>query len=588
MSSDPGPGPGFQGDFSFVNVDASSLSTLPHRQRVTRHVHGYRRWKKGQDARRLLESSRFHEAVDPQLKPLKAVPSRASRKERVPPRPAQASPSSARSSIRSLPPLLDVVLLNSNGNSNFGPSSAFQEELTALTSSLLDFERSCVIPAVREVELRMAAKEHVPHQSPFTETWIAGSKAYLYDSIANHSYLSRIAATRYMVTANTVHLDEAHRLRYRGVASLKEYMTTTPHISIPRLYRALLMLLFADSSLGDTQAFYQHVTVLKDILATHQDEVFADPSFNLRHYIGIIYLEVQSAVMNFSTASVDLSPDGWVEKQLLPLWEDVSPYLSTSRSDADRNLDSCLQGDIRALFLDAQEMMDMIAKIRSQNSPSCQAWVYAVSKTIMTVGRLMNFYAHLDVAGTLCQEMRTLMNSATLQKLEVAAATLCAIYWLRELCGIENLRMTEHTRLFAWNPVMLNRLRQILTFYDAAAYMNMSAEQPQISPNPRRRLWLWIVWTGAMAEQSIASSSTSMTVSSSPSYTVNNDEKDGWFTGRFYDLVRETGIGWGSGSQLRSRCQAILERFPQLHFYGIDNIMRTRSGSGNEWMAEWA
>ncbi|OQU94105.1 hypothetical protein CLAIMM_00516 [Cladophialophora immunda] len=538
------PDPMFQGDFSFVNVDASSLSTLPHRQRVTRHVHGYRRWKKGQDARRLLESSRFHEAIDPQLKPLKSVPSRAIREERPP---ETAQPSSSSRSIRSLPPLLDVVLLNNSPD----PPNILPEQRTATTNSLLDFERDCVVPALRELELRMTAKENVPSQAPFTETWVAECKAYLYDSIANHSYLSRIAATRYMITANPEHLDTAHKLRYQGVAALKEYMTTTPHISIPRLYRALLILLFADSSLGDRQAFYQHVTVLKDIFATHQDEVFADPSFNFHHYISVIYLEVQVAVMNLSMTSVDLSENAWAEKQFLPLWEEVSPHFLTMRSEADQNLDSYLQGEIRALFLDAQEALDIIVKIRRQISlNTSQTWMYAVSKIILTVGRLTNLYAHLDVPGILCQENHLTMWTPILQKLEVAAATLCAIYWLRELGGIENIRMTEAMRLFTWNPIMLSQLQQILTVYGAAI---LDTAGPQ-ADSGRLTLMLWVLWTGATVEHS----------ASSPGFLV--DESESWFTGRFSDLVTKAGI------RSMPQCQSILDHILQLH--GMQTIPR--------------
>ncbi|OAP63981.1 hypothetical protein AYL99_03208 [Fonsecaea erecta] len=537
----------FQGNFSFVNVDASSLSTLPHRQRVTRHVHGYRRWKKGQDARRLLESSRFHEVFDSQSKSLTPVSSRATREER-PCEPAPAPPSSR--SIRNLPPLLDIVLLNSHAD----PSSVLPEQLAVTTNSLLDFERDCVVPAVKELELRLTAKENVPSRTPFTQTWIADSKASLYDSIANNSYLSRIAATRYMVTANPEHLDAAHKFRHKGVASIREYMTTTPRINIPRLYRALLLLLFADSWLGDRQAFYQHVTVLQDIFASHQDEVLTDPSFNIQHCISVICLEVQFAVMNFSAPSVDLRPNGWAEKQFLPLWEEVSACFLTSRPETGQNLDPYLQGDIRTLFLDAQEALDVVANIGRQAPPSpspnsSQIPVYAVSKTMLTVGRLMNLYAHLDVDTILCHENTMAISSRVLPKLEVASAALCAIYWLREMSGIENIRMTEHIRLFTWNPSMLSKLRHILTVYEAA---EMDTTGPQEDNLGRERgrlpLLLWILWTAATVEHSISTLNFSTATTS-----------ETWFTQRFSQLARNAGI------ESMSQCQVILDRILQVH-----------------------
>ncbi|KIW92349.1 uncharacterized protein Z519_07333 [Cladophialophora bantiana CBS 173.52] len=538
----------FQGVFSFVNVDAASLSTLPHRQQVTRHVHGYRRWKKGQDARRLRESSRFHETIESQFNPQKFTPSRAIREDN-PSETAQIP--SPPSPVRSLPRLLDVVLLNGNSD----PFDVLPQQLTATANSLLGFERDCVVPAVRELELRMAAKDNVPRQAAFTETWITESKAYLYDSIAIHSYLSRIAASRYMFTSSPEYLDAARKFRHKGVASLKEYMTTAPRINILRLYRAVLILLLADSSLGDRRALYQHVTALKDIFATHHAVLFADPSFNLHHYISVIYLEVQFAAMNFSRTCIDVGPNGWVEKQFLPLWEKVSPRFPISRSEADQNLDSYLKGDIRTLYLDAQETLDIIMRIRRRTPlDTSQTWVYAMSKIILTAGRLMNLYAHLDVQTILCQSDRITVSSV-LQKLELASASLCAIYWLRELGGIESISMTEQTRLFTWNPVMLCRLRQILTVYEAAQ-LGTSEEQDNSGRLP---LLLWFLWTGAMVEHSI----------SSP--TVSATESENWFIRRFSDLVGKAEI------ESASHCQSILDHILRLH--GM------RPGSGDGWTA---
>ncbi|KAJ9615211.1 hypothetical protein H2200_001285 [Cladophialophora chaetospira] len=536
----------FKGDFSFVNVDASSLSTLPHRQQVTRHVHGYRRWKKGQEARRLRESSRFHEPVESKSTSQRTVPRHTFRRDRQPHSPAVPV---LPITIRTLPSLIDVILLNGNSD----PFDALPEQLTATVNSLLGFERDCIFPSIKELESRMTPRRIASRESTFTATWINDSTAYLYDNIAIHSYLARIATHRYMFTSQPEFLDAAHEFRRKGVASLKEYMTNTPQLDIPRLYRALLILLWADSALGDRNAFQHHVTVLKDIFQSHHDVLSADPSFHVHHFVSIVYFEVQFAVMTLSSIPLDLSHNEWVEKQLTSLWSQVSPSFPFSKAEADRSLDHHLEGDVRSLYLDAQEILDIIRLMRTNSLlHTSLTWAYAMSKTILTVGRLVNLYANLDIENVLLHPSGSNPNMQTVQKLETAAACLCAMYWLRELAGIENVYMTDKMKLFAWNPIMLNRLDRLVS-----AYSELSSHDFQhVDDDGSLRLLLWLSWTGAMAEQSMLSP-----------FQVGDDQD--LFTKHFRELC--------SRAEIRSlpQCQRVLDQFLQLH--------DMRPDSGDDW-----
>ena len=535
----------FKGDFSFVNVDATSLSTLPHRQQVTRHVHGYRRWKKGQEARRLRESSKFHDGADRHSTTQQLAPKPAA----GPPQPPDVSFSSG--TIRSLPPLLDVILLNGNSD----PFDALPEQMTATVNSLLSFERDCIFPSIKELELRMTEKENAFRETAFTATWIDETKAYLYDSIAIHSYLSRIATNRYMITSRPEFLDAAHQFRRKGVASLKQYMTSTSQIDVLRLYRALLILLFADSSLGDRDAFHQHLAVLKDVFESHHDVLFNDPSFNLHHFISVIYFEVQYAVMGLSKTSLDLSPRGWVEKQFMTLWQEVGPTFAFSRLRADQNLDPALDGDLRSLYLDAREILDIITQLRKHTLLNTSStWFYAISKAILTIGRLVNLFVHLDIDSVLHNAEDVNMPASKIRGLEVASASLCAVYWLRELSGIENIPIDKMC-LFTWNPTMLGKLRQILAAYDGVVGQTM----PQQDATGNFRLSLWIVWTGAMAENATLAPATS------------TEEDQNWFRRQFCSLLRRANI------ESEVQCQAVLDSFLQLH--GM------RPSRGNRWDA---
>ena len=541
--------PAFQGDFSFVNVDASSLSTLPHRHQVTRHVHDYRRWKKGQEARRLRESSGFHGVAELNSASRQPTSRPVFREDRPPLLPLVPALSTA---IPILPPLIDVILLNSNS----GPSGTLPVQLTSTISSLLSFERDCIFPSIKAIELRMTPKENASRQTDFTTTWINDSHAYLYDSLAIHSYLARIAATRYIVTSELQFLDAAHEFRRRGVGSLKEYMTTTTQVDIPRLYRALLILPWTDSILMDKEAFQHHAAVLKDIFQSHHDVLSADSSIHIHHFISIVYFEVQYAVMTLSKTSIDLKYDEWIEKQFSPLWNQVSSSFGLSRPGAAHELDAYLQGDIRNLFVDVQEILGIISLMRTNNfSNTALVWMHAISKTIVTTGRLVNLYVSLDVENALT----TLLGigdsngtSSAVQRLESAAACLCAVYWLRELAGIENIHMTGSMSLFVWNPIMLSSLDRLIRAYSGMMF------NPVEQPDDVGSLWLllWLLWTGAMAEQSL------------PSAAVPPEPRD-WFTERFCNHCRRLNIG----SLLQ--CQEVLDRFLQL--YGM------RPSSGDDW-----
>ncbi|KIW64951.1 hypothetical protein PV04_07250 [Phialophora macrospora] len=546
----------FQGDFSFVNVDASSLSTLPHRQQVTRHVHGYRRWRKGQEARRLRESSKFHDAVDRSsgYRPPASRPVLHGSERTLRPAPAAAATAAGQSStIQTLPPLIDVVLLNGNSD----PFAALPVHLTATVNSLLGFQRDRVVPFIREVELRMTPKENAAaRDAGFTTTWINESKAYLYDSIAIHSYLARIAANRYVFTLQPEFLRAAHEFRHQGIASLRQYMTSSS-IDVVRLYRALLILLWPDSALGDRVAFQHHVAVLKDIFRSHHEVLSAASSVNLHYFSSVVYFEVQYAVMGLSSTSLDLGHNEWVEQQFWPLWKQVSPGVPFSRPDAQQNLDPGLLGDIRMLYLDAQEILDLIASMRMHGSVNTSlTWFYAISKTILTVGRLINLYVQLDIEDLLHHPHVLDMTGSATQRLETAAASLCAVYWLRELAGIEGVAMTENMRLFTWNPTMLGKLKQVVMVYNTSVQMNAAQHRDIDGPS---RLLLWVVWTGAMAEHSF------------PHCEAGARDDQNWFTGQFCHLSRRANV------HSVSRCQGILDRFLQLH--GM------RPGNDDAWYA---
>lgn len=541
----------YQGGFVFVNGDGSTPKDLAYRDKVRRQVSDYRRWKKRQRTRQLLESSKFLENV-PQDDTDDSPPESSSTQRPILP-PLSSSPVRLMG-LSKIPRLLEILL--HNGNSD--PFDALPEQVTATVNDLLAFERDCVYPAIKKMEHHIT-----PRETTFSSTWYVETKAYLYDSMAVHSYLSRIATNMYMVTGASPYLDAAHEFRYKGVTALRKYLDSTPNIDVLRLYRGLLILLFADSVLGDRHAMDVHVAILKDIFNSHYHTLTVEPSFNLHHFISIIYHDVQNAVMGLSRISFDLEPKGWVVGQFAPLWNMVSATLGPHIIHRVRNVDSSLSRGLRALFLDVQEIIDIIVTIRRVPSLiGCFTWFHAISKITLAVGRLMTYYADLDVNKVLSSDVdHTTPEPLWLAKLGEAAAALCAVYWVREIGGIESVYLSHDMRMFTANPIIMAKLRTILE-HMYALFGSYSNYRERYHP----QLLVWVLWTGATAEKS-------MQTSVEPAYPGPKRHDDtNWFTRRFCSLTEQVRLtSW-------PECRDMLERFLSLR--GLDRI------GDNDWCIE--
>ncbi|OCT49350.1 hypothetical protein CLCR_05190 [Cladophialophora carrionii] len=116
-----------------------------------------------------------------------------------------------------------------------------------------------------------------------------------------------------------------------------------------------------------------HVAVLEDIFKSKTDVFSAGSSTDLQYFSSVVYCEVQHAVMGLWKTSLDLCCRGWVKRQFVTLWKQVSPNVLFSRAQTQRNLDPWLQGSSHPgiLYLIVQEVLNVIAlkRSRSQKPP---------------------------------------------------------------------------------------------------------------------------------------------------------------------------------------------------------------------------
>ncbi|KAK7890021.1 hypothetical protein LTR67_008486 [Exophiala xenobiotica] len=546
----------YRGGFVFVNGDGSTPKDLAYRDKVRRQVSDYRRWKKRQRTRQLLESSKFLENV--RQDDMDDSPPESSTTTKRPILPPLSSSPVRSMGLGKIPHLLEILL--HNGNSD--PFDALPEQVTATVNALLAFERDCVYPAIKKMEYHIT-----PRETTFSSTWYVETKAYLYDGMAVHSYLSRIATNMYMVTGASEYLDAAHEFRYKGVTALRKYLDSTPNIDVLRLYRGLLILLFADSVLGDRHAMDVHVAILKDIFNSHYHTLTVAPSFNLHHFISIIYHDVQNAVVGLSRISFDLGPKGWVVGQFVPLWNMVSATLGPHMIHRVRNVNSSLSHGLQTLFVDVQEIIDIIITIRRDPSLIDRfTWFHVISKITLVVGRLMTHYADLDVDKVLSSgvpDHTTPEQPLWLAKLEEAAAALCAIYWVREIGGIENVYLSHEMRMFTANPIIMAKLRTILE-HMSAHFECYSTSRERCHP----QLLVWVLWTGATTERSMQTSIEPPYPGPGPKRIDDTD----WFLRQFCCLTEHMRMtSW-------SECRDMLERF--LSMRDLDQLV------DNNWCME--
>lgn len=508
-----------QSKFTFVNTSVSQPRADSTRSAVFRHVQGYRRRKKQEDARRLLRSSRFLQSDSV---------------SRVPMEDDHRTNHDTSQPLLVLPPLMSVILLNAD----LKHMDTAPDVSSATFGNLIGFERDCVHPALQRMEYQVT---HATVQ--YSTAWFKDTKAYLYDNLAVYSFLSRIAATMRMVTGSEVHCSMAIEFRNKAIASLRTYLQETVSPDIPRLYRALVILILAESALGDRIALAIHTKILQDLVQTYGSTMISDPIFSLGEFLTVIYQDVQIAILNLTHTFFDIAPGGWINKHFQVLWREQSANWMEQITQADHVLHPKLTGFLRCLYLELRVTMAMVVDLRQNPALLTESHTYlkAFGKGVFLLGRLINHYDSLHIES--CVDIRSVMSD---QAMTEAIACLCGVYWLREFFGIENVILSGSLRIFTANNIILTRLKMLVqsTHFDNDCVT--------------LEMQLWILFTGATIESACVRSDLE-----SEQRRIGSDQLY-WCAQRLEYILQDTHLGW-QDYQIALNRFLLLEHLGDLH-----------------------
>lgn len=465
-------------DFSWINTSTSDRATPSNRRRVMQHVHRYRRTQRRQDAQRLLQSSLFRQ-------PGHGGGDRPPR-EQAPPAVAEPSTAIVAPSIPRpiyIPPIIELMLVNSGSDD----TDALSRASMSAANSLLFFERDCVYPAAKQLEWAT-----VPKDRAFETSWESDLQKNLYDNLTIHSYLSRIAATLSWVTGNVQYLDTAKTLRSRGVVSLRHHLETTRDVNIPRLYRSLISLLFAESAVNDRATMKIHIRLLRDVFLSHHDKLLQDPSINHHVFMSIIWQDVQFAVWTMSPTFFDLSPNEWISRLVQPIWSSQPSLTSAIEFETENSLRPFFSKPVRSMLVAVDHVLQNLVNVRANNFVGNRdTWVYFLSKFVFAAGRLVNHV--VATRAQLSQPGHT--PNSRLNDVHEVCASLCAIFWIRESMGSENIYLSPNLRIWMSNPIILQTIRQTFQLiYLDESYWEQDKSQDKLE------LLLWMLWPGCFAD----------------------------------------------------------------------------------------
>ena len=467
-------------DFSWINISPSGSATPDNRRRVMQHVHRYRRTQRRQDAQRLLQSSLFRQAGP-------RIGDRPSHEQESPTFTNRLPPNAVTNIPQSIyiPPIIELMLVNAASDD----ATALPQASMSAANSLIFFERDSVYPAAKHLEWAT-----VPKEKAFETGWASDLQNNLYDNLTIHSYLARIAATLCFVTGDLRYLDTAKILRSRGVASLRHYLETTRDVNIPRLYRSLISLLFAESAANDRSTMKIHIRLLRDVFLSHHDKLSQDPSINPLVFMSFIYQDVQLALCTMSYTFLDLSPNEWIARLAEPLWSS-QPYLTSAIDfQTDNRLRPFFREPARSMLVAVDQVLQNLVHVRADTFVgNSSTWVYFLSRFVFAAGRLGN---HVVAMRAQLSQQEYTTNSRVDDVHEVCAC-LCAVFWIRMAMGSENLHLTPSLTIWTGNPTLVQTLQQTLQLI----YVHKS-DWEQDKSRDKLELLLWILWPGCFADTS--------------------------------------------------------------------------------------
>ncbi len=412
----------YSGDLLWVHHDAKSRKAEPHRHKVFSHIQsGYHKWRRVEAARSMRKSvviPRFQIAQTRRGRQAKD----AHDHDRVRTKAEDAEPH----------PVQSIVAFRGNSD----PFNSTPVHVTSRINDILTFERRSVFPVIQGPGARLKAQgkgDILPGWSSFASDSMCDDMTALAFLLAPLTLMAQTSSDSSYPKLSLVH-------RSKGLHAVQAYIRE----SGPPPLHVIMLHVVAEIWAENCDEALIHLGMAKAIM---ESEVREKPAEIVPYkWISVFQMDIHRAALSLTRTLFPL--DGWLMVPFdvpLPIM-DVDP-------------DSCLQGALRTLFIELQQLDAHYDMFVNDPSPRSAAWTLLRMRTLVLIGKAINHAVDdRDVS-----------------------ASLALAYVLRLVSALENIPVGT-TSIYNAGPKMLGRVRSCL---DSAVL--------------KPRLKLWILYVGALS-----------------------------------------------------------------------------------------
>ncbi|OAG45237.1 hypothetical protein AYO21_00585 [Fonsecaea monophora] len=497
--------------FLFVNYDSSSSGGSHDHSQVLSHVRqNYHVWRRKQSVKHLRDLIVVHRTYKEKL-PLPSVKRHnvTDRPDRiVSVTPKKADPTRRAGGASGGTRLCSSMQLHM-GNSD--PFHAYPVKISPQVNELIAFYRDYLLPA----------QYHVP-----AAAWVSSANARLDWSICvstlqepalAHAFIARSATVAAVL--NPAMRTLAMRYRLRSIQELRlRLLNDANHTFTDVNVLQIIMLQKADIVEQNLSAAMAHAKILQNMFQEQQRRKHT-VNFTLLQYA--LWSDTQISSIFMTPLAFDVSPDGWIEKTMQPLWtaalEQLQelPQWTAAQEDAATLLDPSVEGEeLKAFFISRRTTLQtwLLYGLNGLPTPPL-IMLWLTTTACLQQGRMIKHYIraiHEVIHRTSLSPVRAESEDGSAEQIEYwytqQYLILAEFLWTHhssykvEVCGIN---------LFDMVPTQLKNLRAALQHAENSGWSSTPGGLSKY-----RNARLWALFIGAHAEllkstQEMRSSATS-------------------------------------------------------------------------------
>ena len=453
----------FKGPVLFVNHNARSMNTRPHRHQVFTHVQSnYRRWKRLEDAKSIRSGAQV-----PTPTPKRGLGTRRRQASSV--ASLSSDPSPMISVFTLTPPSSDEDVKEAHKQvveaiqrsttpvspvkkGNRDPFDAWSFQITPQVNDLITFYRDWILPSMYHTSSRKA----VTSKSALRD--YADTVNGLQDEAGAYAFLARNAfvagkSNPVMRKVAAEYSGKSTKLLAKKIAGGEDLQTATTYWHINNLWAGETV----DKNLAGAIA---HGKMVRHMMT---EQVKAG-KVDFKQLMYVVYTDCQMSATFMITPIFDV--EQWLPKVLAPVWnmaaaaaEKLLPPLS---ADVNRLDPSIRDADLTSIFIARRETMElwMAARARQEEAEHSQlVFLWLVFRAVLTQGKLVNFYLRQQ------EKMTALnLNQETMDHLYAQQYIALAAIYLTRIWSFNNTVLGKP--MFDAGPGILERLREVLELSD--------------------------------------------------------------------------------------------------------------------------